>query len=182
VKHVSDTKQRILDAYRDDLAERGISRVTLESVAARARVSKGGLLYHFPTKQALTEGLAERLRTYTDANLARAHTDGAARTFLETSVPDPTEAGHYWVVINAVHADSEAVSQRTRQILHDVFDDWSERLHDEVDDPVLADIIRLVGDGLYLATVTGLPTPTPARTRAVIERLIDAASGSAATP
>ncbi|MGI8869864.1 MAG: TetR family transcriptional regulator [Mycobacteriales bacterium] len=150
----------------------------MDSVAARAGVSKGGLLYHFPSKQALTDGLAQRLRDYTDANLALADTRGAARAFLQTSRPSTAEAQHYWAVIAAVQSDTAAVSDRTRAILHDVFTDWSTRLKAEISDPVLADIIRLVGDGLYLAAVTGL-LPLPARrTQRVINHLIAAAEAT----
>jgi len=42
------------------LAEEGIAAFTLEVVAARAGISKGGLLYHFPTKEALLAGLMRR--------------------------------------------------------------------------------------------------------------------------
>jgi AcrR family transcriptional regulator len=36
--------------------------MTLEAVAAKAGVSKGGLLYHFPFKDALLEAMLERFR------------------------------------------------------------------------------------------------------------------------
>ena len=42
-------------------ADRNDHVPTLEQVAARAGVSKGGLLYHFRDKAALAEGLLERL-------------------------------------------------------------------------------------------------------------------------
>ena len=40
--------------------------MTLDAVAARAGVSKGGLLYHFPTKEALLKAMLERLRKQLD--------------------------------------------------------------------------------------------------------------------
>jgi AcrR family transcriptional regulator len=49
-----------LDAADALLAEEGIAAFTLEAVAARAGISKGGLLYHFPTKEALLAGLMRR--------------------------------------------------------------------------------------------------------------------------
>ncbi|WP_248582870.1 TetR family transcriptional regulator [Nocardioides sp. InS609-2] len=175
---MTSKREAILDAYRDEIAEHGISTVTLESVAARAGVSKGGLLYHFPSKQALTDALAQRLRDYTDANLALADTRGTARAFLQTSRPATAEAQHYWAVITAVQSDTAAVSEHTRQIVHDVFADWSVRLKADISDPVLADIIRLVGDGLYLAAVTGLPALPARRANRVINHLIAAAETS----
>lgn len=46
-------KDRILDAVEEVLLETGGLRLTLEDVAERARISKGGLIYSFPTKEDL---------------------------------------------------------------------------------------------------------------------------------
>ncbi len=43
------------------MLEGGPSRLTLDAVAEKAGLSKGGLLYHFPTKEALVEGMIARL-------------------------------------------------------------------------------------------------------------------------
>ena len=51
----------MLDAAEVVLTEQGAWRLTLDSVAEQAQVSKGGLLYHFPTKDALLQELVDRL-------------------------------------------------------------------------------------------------------------------------
>ncbi|MFF4615626.1 TetR/AcrR family transcriptional regulator [Nonomuraea jabiensis] len=43
------------------LLSEGAEALTLEAVARRAGVSKGGLFYHFPTKQALVAAMVDRL-------------------------------------------------------------------------------------------------------------------------
>jgi AcrR family transcriptional regulator len=53
------TKERILEAATNVVARDGSNKLTLEAVAAEAGVSKGGLLYHFPSKRALLEGMLE---------------------------------------------------------------------------------------------------------------------------
>jgi AcrR family transcriptional regulator len=53
----SDTRCRLLHAAARVIGEGGVRRLTLEAVAAAAGVSKGGLLYHFPSKDALVAGL-----------------------------------------------------------------------------------------------------------------------------
>ena len=58
-KRRPSSRQAILDAALDLIAEVGANHVTLDAVAARAGISKGGLLYNFPTKQALLVGLVE---------------------------------------------------------------------------------------------------------------------------
>ena len=163
-------RDRVLDAAKEVLVEQGAAHLTLEGVAARAGVSKGGLLYHFPSKAALVDGLAERLRAFTEANLAKAETRGVVRTFLETSLPGSDEADHYLAVFSAIRSGLE-VSDETRALVQEVFAVWSDALRDAVDDPVQADLIRLVGDGLYLGAVLGLQPPDRGSLRKLFARL-----------
>jgi AcrR family transcriptional regulator len=61
---VSPGKSRrdaILDAAADLVRERGAGHLTLDAVSAKANVSKGGLLYHFQTKEALLQAMVSRL-------------------------------------------------------------------------------------------------------------------------
>ncbi|MGN6428010.1 MAG: TetR/AcrR family transcriptional regulator, partial [Leifsonia sp.] len=48
-------RDRILDAFEELLAEHSERAATLDAVAAKAGVSKGGLLYHFASKDALVD-------------------------------------------------------------------------------------------------------------------------------
>jgi AcrR family transcriptional regulator len=50
----------IIDAAGAVVVEAGASHMTLDAVAAKAGVSKGGLLHHFPTKVALLEAMIKR--------------------------------------------------------------------------------------------------------------------------
>jgi AcrR family transcriptional regulator len=50
----------ILDAAQTVVLKIGAAHMTLDAVAAKAGVSKGGLLYHFPTKEALLKALLKR--------------------------------------------------------------------------------------------------------------------------
>ncbi len=56
-----DTRERILDAAESVVAERGVAALSLEATAAAAGVSKGGLLHHFRSKEALLTALVERM-------------------------------------------------------------------------------------------------------------------------
>ena len=53
------TQQRLLDVAGELVTESGVMALTLEAVAKRAGVSKGGLLHHFPTKDALLIAVLE---------------------------------------------------------------------------------------------------------------------------
>lgn len=51
----------ILDAAEKIAIHEGIVNLTLDGVAKLSGVSKGGLLYHFPSKEALIEAMMQRL-------------------------------------------------------------------------------------------------------------------------
>ena len=47
----NNSREQILDAYEHLLVQAGERAATLDAVAAQAKVSKGGLLYHFGSKK-----------------------------------------------------------------------------------------------------------------------------------
>lgn len=55
------SRQKLLDAAESVVLEKGVTNLTLDAVAAAAGVSKGGLLYHFPSKDALVMALVENM-------------------------------------------------------------------------------------------------------------------------
>ena len=57
------SRDGMLAAAEAVVVESGATRLTLDAVAKKAGVSKGGVLYHFPTKDALLEAMIERLVT-----------------------------------------------------------------------------------------------------------------------
>ena len=55
----TNAREKILAAAAAVARETGPGSVSLEAVAGRAGVSKGGLLYHFPSKARLMQALVE---------------------------------------------------------------------------------------------------------------------------
>lgn len=53
-------KDKIIDAAEKVILDHGPGHLSLDLVAAQAGVSKGGLLYHFPSKDALLKSMLER--------------------------------------------------------------------------------------------------------------------------
>ncbi len=170
---VTGTHERILAAMRTVLARGGASAVTLESVAAEAGLSKGGLLYHFKNKQALYAGLLADAEADVIAQMrSRTERMSAARAYLDFALPaSELEAASTSALIAAVRAD-DSVGPDAAAALVAGFHRWDEPLLAEVSDPVLAQTIRLVGLGLYLGSVAGIPTPDPALLAELTERLV----------
>lgn len=53
-------RERLFHATMSVALESGFGRVTMDAVAGRAGISKGGLLYHFPSKTHLIQALLAR--------------------------------------------------------------------------------------------------------------------------
>jgi len=61
VRGRKSSREKILDAAAELVGSIGSGRLTLEAVAERAGLSKGGLLYNFPNKEALLQGMIQRM-------------------------------------------------------------------------------------------------------------------------
>lgn len=57
----TSNKDLMLDAAEALVMDEGSAKLTLDAVAERAGVSKGGVLYHFPTKEALLLAMMDRM-------------------------------------------------------------------------------------------------------------------------
>jgi AcrR family transcriptional regulator len=168
-----DTRERILTAVRDLLAHGGPSEVTLEAVASRAGISKGGLLYHFSSKAALYLGLQERVRDTVAAEMAdRAARGDAARAYLDYAAPESEDEAEFFTSLIAAVRTGEDADPQALALLADSFRAWEAPMRAAVADPVRAETIRLVGIGLYLGATAGLPQPEPELLAAVFERLL----------
>lgn len=76
VRDATDTRQRILAAAETIAREAGPGNLSLDAVAACAGVSKGGLLYHFKSKNALMEALVHEFCNRFDVALRNAGSEG----------------------------------------------------------------------------------------------------------
>ncbi|MBA4022550.1 MAG: TetR/AcrR family transcriptional regulator [Gordonia sp.] len=175
----ADTRDRILDALEEMLLDEGLSRVTLESVAKSAGVSKGGLLYHFGSKDALIAAMVRRLGERSDGQRADAARGGTTVATWYLQPPESTSDKEL-ALFRSTLAALRSVDGNPGEIqaaVTEVMQLWDEGLRAEIDDPVNAEIIRLVGDGLYLGGLLGLPSIDPALHQQVVDRLLGVGAG-----
>ena len=152
--HPSPTRDRILDALQDLLIEHGERAATLDAVAQRAGVSKGGLLYHFGSKEALIDGLIDRLHSLVEADIAlmRAAPAGPVDYFIRTSV---STEGPFDRCILAAARLAQGAHPAARDALQSAQAAWLDVITDTVHDPGIARTILLLGDGLYYNSSMG---------------------------
>jgi AcrR family transcriptional regulator len=143
----------VLDAYALVLREEGVSAATLDEVAKRADISKGGLLHHFASKEALVEGLMERLnrQNIEDIENTMDGDDGVTGYLQASMVGEDEYSATFMAVLKLAGSGNEVVDSGLREGL----DGWRDALDSVIDNKVLARLIQLVGDGLYLHTLVG---------------------------
>jgi AcrR family transcriptional regulator len=176
---VTSSRDRILDAYADLLITDGERQATLEAVAARADVSKGGLLYHFPSKDQLAVGLCDRLTTLADkdAQAMRTADEGPARYYVRSSQYANTPLDRSLVAVSRLRQSGDS---RARAAIEAASSAWLAILHDALGDLDVARAVKLIGDGLYYNALNralgGHPAPVDADEGllAVVDRITHA--------
>ncbi len=176
----SRTRDRLLDAAEQVLSERGATSLTLEAVALVADVSKGGLLYHFPSKEKLIEALVVRAVARVDEALAVASAStepGAfARAYLDITVPTqpPSPGVNASDQLTAALIGAVSLNPAFLQPLRDAYVRWQGRLEDDGIDSATATVVRLAVDGWWMAMALNLPPVSASihrKVRAILEQL-----------
>ncbi|MCB5283801.1 helix-turn-helix domain-containing protein [Arthrobacter sp. AL08] len=154
-------REAVLDAFETLLIEEGERAATLDAVAKLAGVSKGGLLYHFPTKEAMVSMLLERLDGLLAQDLgAMADApEGAAAYFIKSSLWAGTPLDRVFVAATRL---AEVAHEEALQRFAAAQAGWLELLAGDVG-PAMAKAVLYMGDGLYfnamLARGPGGPMP-----------------------
>jgi AcrR family transcriptional regulator len=173
------TRQQILQVASQIVQRDGVARLTIDAVAREAKLSKGGVLYHFPCKEALVSGMImDHIESFThDLTRNLSEESGAGqwlRAYLRASddtvhqEPDPV------VCLIAAIATNPGLLAPLQQ--H--FALWQEQaVHDGLS-PALATILRLAIDGLWFADLFQLAPPEGELRKEVLQLLHTMAHGS----
>ncbi len=148
-----ETKKLIFEACSRILRREGLSSLTLDAVADEANLSKGGLLYHFPNKVALIDGLfnyhnnifEERLQELTavEGDVPGAWLRAYALASIE-QITNPENASLYASLFAAEEKYASA-----HQLMRQKYIAWQEKVDRSDIDPVWATFLRLGVDGLW---------------------------------
>ncbi len=164
----------IVDAAEEVVAEAGASHMTLDAVAARAGVSKGGLLHHFPTKEALLEAMIRRLiatREKSRKEILDKLPDGPTRelkAYIIANLTRDCKSDRIGAPILAALAHNPKLAEPIREII-------KERYAEFVSKGVKlerASVFALAVDGLLFHEVVSLSPFTDDQRRAVVEELL----------
>jgi AcrR family transcriptional regulator len=172
------SKNLILDAAERVVIRDGGAHLTLDAVAAEATMSKGGLLYHYRTKDDLIRAMIIRLQDEFDAELKRQAAEDPApegrytrayvnATLARDSSPFSIRLGQISAALLAAVATNpsllEPLREKDRLVCASLTSDGI--------DPVMATIARLAADGLWVLRLFGVPPLEPGLYDQVVARL-----------
>lgn len=179
MKKKSDlTRDRLLEAAARVASHAGYGGLTLEAVAAEAGTSKGGLLYHFASKELLIAGMVERMTNSFEAARVEAMADDRqpigrwTRSFVRASCAE-TEADFELAscLIAAIALNPELLRP-----LRERYQGWMADLESDGLPVADAHIVRLAVDGLWLCSLLGLGVPSLAQQELIKQRLLELAA------
>ncbi|MCP3777647.1 TetR/AcrR family transcriptional regulator [Paenibacillus sp. MZ03-122A] len=154
-------RELILKAASMIVHEEGVEKLTLEAVAKKAGISKGGLLYHFPNKDELILGMVEQLSTsfvseFNERAENDMHSKGRwTRAYMNTSFCGDRNASDLYTALSA----AQFTNPHMLKLLQDEYENIQNKIENDELDPVRSTIVRLAIDGLWFAEMFGLAPP-----------------------
>ncbi|RJE90127.1 TetR/AcrR family transcriptional regulator [Paenibacillus sp. 1011MAR3C5] len=149
--------------------------LTLDAVAKEAGVSKGGLLYHFPSKDALLQGITvhifdqytEMFHSYADQD-SRKHGKWC-RAYIQASRQDLKKHDG---ILNVGVMSAALLEPLFVESLNNSYAYWFGKMSEDGLDPITVNLIRLAIDGLYYSDMYKIKPLADADLDAVIDRLM----------
>ncbi|TFC24320.1 TetR/AcrR family transcriptional regulator [Cryobacterium sp. TMT2-18-3] len=145
-------REHILQTARRFAIETG-SVPSMDAIAHQAGVSKGGLMHHFKSRAALVEGIAVQAIQDMDQELTAAAGRGnVIETWLRLS-SSREEAALYRAMLILL-TDRPSMTDTLMQQAAAATERWEQLFAIETGDPTAASVIRLLGDGMLLNSIT----------------------------
>lgn len=159
----------IIQTAIDYLKENDLSTLTLEKIASKANISKGGLLYHFISKDALQIAIAEKIlnevvQSYEYQASLEQGTGRLTRAFILASQKDLANGASLNIAIQIMQNDNSAISTVYECLLDELFQDGLEES--------VVHLIRLTIDGLYYSKLLNIAPISAKVADGVFEQLM----------
>ena len=130
-----ERREQLLDAAAAVFAQRGYAKAQMDEIAAAADTSKGGLYFHFPTKEVLIAAVIGRagdaLRQRVDRAMAAAGSDPVARADAALSTLVDTLAVHRSLA-RVLAAERLGGSIAARERVAEIEDEYVEIIAEEL--------------------------------------------------
>jgi AcrR family transcriptional regulator len=172
----SATRDLLLQAASQVVMDKGVDSLTLDAVAQQAGVSKGGLLYHFPNKDALIENMVEHLiqdfEGVLQSEFDQDDAPGTAGQWVRAYIRATLRFSKLSLALIARLSSVAANSPKLMEVIKVHEQQWRQRIETSGLDPTKATIIQLAIDGLWFSEVFQFGTPDEPRLTQVVETLL----------
>jgi len=164
----------IIDAAEAVVIEAGASHMTLDAVAAKAGVSKGGLLHHFPSKTALLVAMVKRQISTHQETLKRILEEipeGPSKDlkgFILSILYRERDRDNLGASLSAAVAHDPRLNEPVRKVVAETYARFASR-----NVPFeKAAIIALAADGLWLQEMLSISPFTEKQRTGIINELL----------
>lgn len=170
------TRENIIDAAMAVVREQGVGKLTLDAAAKMAGLSKGGVLYHFKSKDDLISGMVQRMIESCESlslEYYEAEADGPyryARALVRTTFDPrgPASDPIGGALLAAVGVNPELLAP-----FHEKFQEWMEQVESDSPDPALSGLICLALDGYVFDRMLNLPMHDSAMLARIQQNALD---------
>jgi AcrR family transcriptional regulator len=161
---------RILDAAEELICTRGIAGFTLDGVAQAAGVSKGGLLYHFRSKDSLISGMQRRMASRMADTLreAEGRSESVLQVFVRHLRRDYERGGRSFAPL-LLAREREEPCEELQAVMACIARESG------VDGDGKGSTLLLAALGLMLSSLARLPCPLPEHASGLLDELESAA-------
>jgi len=172
--HAKQTHDRVLATAIHILRTEDGTTLTLDAVAKEAGISKGGLLHHFPSKEALLEavlkqlleGFAARVAYYTEQEQPRP--GRRLRAYIRASFEeDPLSRELILLLLTAILESSTLLQLIQADVEH-----WQTSLQADGLTAARAAVIRQASDAFWMDRIIERDDQDPALRQAVMDELL----------
>ncbi|WPF65781.1 MULTISPECIES: TetR/AcrR family transcriptional regulator [unclassified Corynebacterium] len=166
-------RARIIEKSRELIAERGFGGLTYDSLSRETGMTKGGILYHFPTKEDLVRGVLEDVLAARNArleeNLGKGLADSSREerliSYVRSTIGEKPRREELSLFVDALRVEELKV------LWHDSgLTKLDGREFDEAG--VDMQLMRFAADGLWMLESLGVVSLSEERREELIERMI----------
>ena len=183
-KRARNAREEILDAAQHVAVRDGAAHLTLDAVAREIGMTKGGVLYNFPTKANLLQGMLERM-VDTFGRIVEERVAASGPEVRNPTLRAALEAYDYleqldsnlFTAILAVAVNDPDLVEPVRALKSRL----QARVMAEAADPDLAMVVMVAIDGLHFERMMRLPPADPklrAQIATRLQALVDAMEGA----
>ncbi len=168
-------RRTVIAAAEAIVKEIGAANLTYDELVRRSGITRGGITYHFPTKDALLQALVEHdLERWNECLAGKLKGGKTAKAELLAYIASGSEPDEDTSRLCAGLLSAATTAKDLNAPWRDYFA-RHQRVVQRCTDPALAAILSLAGEGLFGMETLGLSSLPASRREQVVQRMLEMA-------